>query len=98
MCRHGEPSIVDHRTLERSNPLPISFLRERLIAYLPTLFNQAIQYYSCFISYSTKDQDFAERIDPTRSRCMACRLSSWPVALEILEALIVKRTLGRAYP
>jgi hypothetical protein len=32
------------------------------IEYLPTLLNQAIQYYSCFISYSTKDQDFAERI------------------------------------
>src|SRR5262249_52429320 len=28
----------------------------------PSLFGQAIQYYSCFISYSTKDQDFANRI------------------------------------
>jgi hypothetical protein len=24
--------------------------------------NQAIQHYSCFISYSTKDQEFAERL------------------------------------
>jgi hypothetical protein len=33
-----------------------------LIDYLPSLLNQAIQRYSCFISYSTKDDDFAKRI------------------------------------
>jgi len=33
-----------------------------LIDYLPSLLNQPIQFYSCFISYSSKDQDFAERI------------------------------------
>ena len=33
-----------------------------MIEYLPSLLNQAIQHYSCFISYSTKDQDFAERL------------------------------------
>jgi hypothetical protein len=33
-----------------------------LIDYLPSLFDQAIQYYSCFISYSTKDEDFADRL------------------------------------
>jgi TIR domain len=37
-------------------------LPERLIEYLPSIFNQSIQYYSCFISYSTKHQEFAERI------------------------------------
>jgi uncharacterized protein YjbI with pentapeptide repeats len=66
-CRHFGRSIIDYRTLEKSGPLPISFLRgvglpERLIEYLPSIFNRAIQYYSCFISYSTKDQDFADRI------------------------------------
>jgi hypothetical protein len=35
---------------------------ERLIECLPSIFNQVIQYYSCFISYSTKDQGFAQRI------------------------------------
>jgi hypothetical protein len=29
---------------------------------LPSLLNQAIQFYSCFISYSTGDQEFAERL------------------------------------
>jgi hypothetical protein len=66
-CDHKGPSIVDHRTLQKSGPLPLSFLRgvglpERLIDYLPSLFDQAIQHYSCFISYSTKDEDFAKRL------------------------------------
>jgi uncharacterized protein YjbI with pentapeptide repeats len=62
-CNHDGPSIIDHRTLEQSPPLPLSFLRgvglpDNFIALL----NQAIQHYSCFISYSTKDQEFAERL------------------------------------
>jgi TIR domain/Pentapeptide repeats (8 copies) len=68
ICEHWGPSIIDHRTLQISKPLPpLPFLRgvglpDRLIEYLPSLFDQAIQYFSCFISYSTKDQDFADRI------------------------------------
>ena len=53
--------------LERSGPLPLAFLRgvglpDTLIEYLPSLLNQPIQFYSCFISYSAKDQEFAERL------------------------------------
>jgi hypothetical protein len=66
-CEHNGSSIIDHRTLEQSGPLPLSFLRgvglpDNFIEYLPSLLNQAIQHYSCFISYSTKDQEFAERL------------------------------------
>jgi uncharacterized protein YjbI with pentapeptide repeats len=66
-CKHEGPSTVDHRTLQKSGPLPLSFLRgvglpDNFIEYLPSLLNQAIQHYSCFISYSTKDDDFAKRI------------------------------------
>ena len=66
-CIHQGPSIIDYRTLERSGRLPLSFLRgvglpDSFIEYLPSLLNQAIQRYSCFISYSTKDQEFAERL------------------------------------
>jgi uncharacterized protein YjbI with pentapeptide repeats len=66
-CRHIGPSIIDHLTLQRSGPLSRAFLRgvglpENLIDYLPSLLNQAIQFYSCFISYSTKDQKFADRL------------------------------------
>jgi hypothetical protein len=60
------PSVIDHRTLQKSGPLPLAFLRgvglpDNLIDYLPSLLNQAIQHYSCFISYSAKDQEFVER-------------------------------------
>jgi hypothetical protein len=66
-CRHEGPSIIDHRTLAKSGPLPLPFLRgcglpDQYIEYLPSLFNQAMQFYSCFISYSTKDEAFAERL------------------------------------
>lgn len=66
-CRHGGPSVVDFRTLAKSHPLPLEFLRgvglpDNLINYLPSLLNQPIQYYSCFISYSSKDDDFAKRL------------------------------------
>ena len=66
-CRHDGPSIVDHRTLAKSGSLPHPFLRgcglpDVFINYLPSLLNQPIQFYSCFISYSTKDQEFAERL------------------------------------
>jgi uncharacterized protein YjbI with pentapeptide repeats len=66
-CKHSFPSTIDHRTLQKSGSLPIPFLRgiglpDNFIEYLPSLFNQAIQYYSCFISYSTVDDEFAKRI------------------------------------
>jgi TIR domain/Pentapeptide repeats (8 copies) len=66
-CRHRGPSIIDVRTLQLSGQLPLSFLRgcglpDNLIDYLPSLFNQPIQFYSCFISYSSKDDDFAHRL------------------------------------
>jgi uncharacterized protein YjbI with pentapeptide repeats len=66
-CRHLGPSVIDFRTLAKSHPLPLVFLRgvglpDNLIDYLPSLFNQPIQYYSCFISYSSRDDDFAKRI------------------------------------
>jgi hypothetical protein len=65
-CQHGGPSIIDYRTLQRSGRLPLPFLRgvglpDSVIEYLSSLPNQPIQLYSCFISYSSKDKDFAER-------------------------------------
>ena len=66
-CVHVGPSILDHRTLELSGPLPLAFLRgcglpDALIKYLPSLLNQPIQFYACFISYSAKDEAFAKRL------------------------------------
>jgi len=66
-CRYSGPCTVDHRTLFEYEPLPSYFLRgcglpESLIDYLPSLRGDPIQFYSCFISYSTKDQIFADRL------------------------------------
>jgi uncharacterized protein YjbI with pentapeptide repeats len=64
---HSGPSIIDFQTLHRSGDLPLSFLRgcglpDNLIDYLPSLRGEAIRFYSCFISYSTKDRVFADRL------------------------------------
>ena len=66
-CDHFGPSVVDFRTLHRSGALPLPFLRgvglpDMLIDYLPSLLNQPIQRYKCFISYSSRDDDFAKRL------------------------------------
>jgi hypothetical protein len=37
-------------------------LPENVIDYLPSLVGQPIQYYSCFISYSSLDDEFAQRL------------------------------------
>jgi hypothetical protein len=67
-CFHSGPSIVDYRTLQKSGHLPLPFLRgvglpDNFIDYLLAFLNQPSQhYYSCFISYSAKDDEFAKRI------------------------------------
>jgi uncharacterized protein YjbI with pentapeptide repeats len=66
-CQHFGPTTVDYLTLERSGMLPLAFLggcglSDNLIEYLPSLLNQPVQFYSCFISYSTKDQEFSDRL------------------------------------
>jgi hypothetical protein len=53
--------------LQRSGQLLPTFLRgiglpEMLLDYLPSLLGQSIQHYSCFISYSADDQQFAGRL------------------------------------
>jgi hypothetical protein len=65
---HNGASVIDERTLRRSWPLPEGFLRgcglsEPLITYLPSLLERPIDFYSCFISYSRKDQGFADRLN-----------------------------------
>jgi hypothetical protein len=65
-CIHGGPSVIDYRTLQYG-PLPPDFLYgvglpNIFIKNLPSLLNQAPQYYSCFISYSTQDEEFAKRL------------------------------------
>jgi hypothetical protein len=66
-CQHNGPSILDLQTLAKSQNLPLEFLRgvglpDSLINNLRSVFGQPIGFYSCFISYSSKDQEFAERL------------------------------------
>ncbi|MGB7925567.1 MAG: toll/interleukin-1 receptor domain-containing protein [Pyrinomonadaceae bacterium] len=66
-CSHGAPSVLDIQTILKSGGLPLEFLRgcglpDTFIKYLPSLLNDPLQFYSCFISYSSKDQDFADRL------------------------------------
>jgi uncharacterized protein YjbI with pentapeptide repeats len=67
-CHHRGPSTLDHRTLSRSGNLPLAFTRgcglpDSLIDYLPSFIEAGpIQFYSCFISYSEQDQEFANRL------------------------------------
>jgi len=67
--RHDGPSTIGIDTIYRSQGrIPLAFLRgagvpDALIEYLPSLTaTGAIQFYSCFVSYSTKDQEFADRL------------------------------------
>jgi len=79
-CVHRGPSIIDYQTLARSGPLPIPFLRgcglpDVFIEYLPSLINNAIEFYSCFISYSHADKAFARRLyDALQGRGIRCWL------------------------
>lgn len=65
--RHLASSYIDVHTFYRSNgEIPEVFLRgcgvpEDMIGYIRSI-RGAIQFYSCFISYSTKNQDFADRL------------------------------------
>lgn len=79
---HGGPSIIGIDTLYRSgDKIPEVFLRgcgvpDELIAYLPSLISarHAIQFYSCFISYSSKDEEFCKRL---HARMRAEHLRVW---------------------
>lgn len=64
-CQHSSYSYVDFRTLQQCRRhLPPEFLKgcglsELVIEYIPSLFDGAINYYSCFLSHSHVDKDFA---------------------------------------
>jgi hypothetical protein len=66
--KHDGPSSVDLSTIYSSRgKIPEVFLKgvgfpDTFIVYAQSLVEQPIQFYSCFISYSSKDQSFAERL------------------------------------
>jgi hypothetical protein len=66
-CLHIGPVAIDFYTYAISGGLPLRFMRgcglpETVIEYLPSLLMGPVQFYSVFISYSTRDQKFANRL------------------------------------
>lgn len=67
-AEHVAPSSIGLETMYRSGGvIPEPFLRgcgvpESFITYMRSLTGSAFEFYSCFISYSTNDQDFADRL------------------------------------
>lgn len=65
---HIGPSTLGMDTYFKSKgEIPEIFLRgcgvpETLITFLPSMLEKAIQFYSCFISYSHNDKEFAKRL------------------------------------
>jgi len=83
---HTGPSAIDVATL-LSTPLSPEFLRgsglpDTVLTYLDSLRAAAIDYYSCFLSYSSKDGEFARRL---HSDLQAHGVRTWfaPVDLRI---------------
>jgi uncharacterized protein YjbI with pentapeptide repeats len=65
---HKGPSTIGIDTVYASQgQIPEVFLRgagvpDQFITYMRSLVGRAIEFYSCFISYSSEDQEFAERL------------------------------------
>lgn len=65
---HFGPSTIGIDTIYRSQgKIPEVFLRgagvpEAFITYIKSLVVEPIEYYSCFISYSSKDEEFAKKL------------------------------------
>jgi len=65
---HKGPSTIGIDTIYKSRgKIPEAFLRgcgvpDSFIAYIGSMVGRSIEFYSCFISYSTKDQEFADRL------------------------------------
>lgn len=66
--KHLTPSAIDIQTIYRSRGnIPETFLRgagvpDSFITYARSLVGRAIEYFSCFISYSGRDETFVKRL------------------------------------
>lgn len=66
--QHALPSTIDIDTIYKSKgKIPESFLRgagvpREFIEYMPSLVGSAIEFYTCFISHSSKDKSFNARL------------------------------------
>jgi len=99
--KHKGPSEITVSTLYQSaGKIPETFLRgcgvpDDFITFIPSHFGikQAIQFYSCFISYSTKDEEFARRL---YSRMRDEKLRVWFAPEDIKGGKKIHEQLERA--
>jgi hypothetical protein len=99
--QHYCPSTIGIDTLYRSKgKIPKAFLHgcgvpDSLIEYIPYLIDamQPVQFYSCFISYSTQDEDFARRL---HERMRAEHLRVWFAPEDIQGGKKIHEQLERA--
>jgi hypothetical protein len=66
-CVHKAPSFIDYHTLARSKGVPMTFWRgcgvpDDFANYATSCSGDDSQFDTCFISYSSKDQEFADRL------------------------------------
>lgn len=85
-AKHQDPSFIDTETLIKSDHLPREFLRGCGVSDMTiqavyfddsssvsSSLEAEADYYSCFISYSSKDESFAERLcDDLQQRGVRC--------------------------
>lgn len=81
LVKHSGPSTIGVDTLFRSNgKIPEIFLRgcglpDEFITFVPSLVGNAFDFYSCFISYSHEDKQFARHLhDRLQGRGIRCWL------------------------
>ncbi|MDT5272845.1 MAG: hypothetical protein QOH49_5031 [Acidobacteriota bacterium] len=99
--RHNAPSSIGVDTLYKSaGKIPEAFLRgcgipDDFIAFIPSHFGiqQAIQFYSCFISYSTQNEEFARRL---YSRMRDEKLRVWFAPEEMKGGQMLHEQIERA--
>jgi uncharacterized protein YjbI with pentapeptide repeats len=79
--KHSAPSSIGIDTIYRSNgKIPKVFLKgagipEKFILYMDSLVWEGFEFYSCFISYSAKEQGFARRLyEDLKGREVLCWL------------------------
>lgn len=78
---YGGPSVVDHRTILKSGPLPRAFLLGCGVPLeLPDVLlriKAETKYYTCFIAYGEPDRKFAEElVHKLNSKAVSCWLYS----------------------
>jgi hypothetical protein len=95
---HGGPSTLGVDSIIRSKgQIPAAFLRgvglpDEWIDYIPSLVGDGIQFFSCFISYSSLDKPFAVRLhDALQSKGIRC----WLDENQLLPGQDISRELER---